>query len=86
MATKPLPEGYDPELEKAQKGYEKYESEQKDAQKKIDSEDEAMRQRVRTIKEKVKNVLPFKKGGSVSSASKRADGCAIRGKTRGTMR
>lgn len=25
---------------------------------------------------------PFKKGGSVSSASKRADGCAIRGKTR----
>ena len=86
MATKPLPEGYDPELEKAQKGYEKYESEQKDAQKKIDSEDEAMRQRVRTIKEKVKKVLPFKKGGSVSSASKRADGCAIRGKTKGTMR
>ena len=26
--------------------------------------------------------LGFKKGGSVSSASKRADGCAIRGKTR----
>jgi hypothetical protein len=25
---------------------------------------------------------PFKAGGSVSSASKRADGCAIRGKTR----
>jgi len=25
------------------------------------------------------------KGGSVSSASKRADGCAIRGKTKGTM-
>jgi hypothetical protein len=24
----------------------------------------------------------FKKGGSVSSASKRADGCAVRGKTR----
>jgi hypothetical protein len=27
----------------------------------------------------------FKKGGSVSSASKRADGCAVRGKTRGKM-
>lgn len=27
----------------------------------------------------------FKKGGSVSSASKRADGCAIRGKTRGKV-
>lgn len=25
----------------------------------------------------------FKKGGSVGSASKRADGCAVRGKTRG---
>jgi hypothetical protein len=27
----------------------------------------------------------FKRGGSVSSASSRADGCAQRGKTRGTM-
>ena len=27
----------------------------------------------------------FKKGGSVSSASKRADGCAVRGKTKGRM-
>lgn len=28
----------------------------------------------------------MKKGGKVSSASKRGDGCAIRGKTKGTMR
>lgn len=28
----------------------------------------------------------MKRGGSVSSASKRADGCAQRGKTRGKMR
>jgi len=27
----------------------------------------------------------LKKGGSVSSASKRADGCAVRGKTRGKI-
>ena len=27
----------------------------------------------------------YKKGGKVSSASKRADGCAIRGKTRGKV-
>lgn len=27
----------------------------------------------------------FKKGGSVSSASKRADGCAVKGKTRGKV-
>lgn len=33
------------------------------------------------------NATPVKKakGGSVSSASKRADGCAVRGKTRGRM-
>ena len=29
------------------------------------------------------NQAPYKKRGSVSSASKRADGCALRGKTRG---
>ena len=27
----------------------------------------------------------YKKGGSVSSASSRADGCAVKGKTKGTM-
>jgi hypothetical protein len=27
----------------------------------------------------------YKKGGSVSSASKRADGCAVKGKTKGRM-
>ena len=27
----------------------------------------------------------YKKGGKVSSASKRADGCAVKGKTRGRM-
>ena len=31
------------------------------------------------------DIPTFRKGGSVSSASKRADGCAIRGKTRGKM-
>lgn len=33
----------------------------------------------------VKFKTSFKKGGSVSSASKRADGCAIKGKTKGKM-
>jgi hypothetical protein len=28
---------------------------------------------------------PFKNGGKVSSASKRADGCAIKGKTKGRI-
>jgi hypothetical protein len=31
---------------------------------------------------KVSNYSGYKKGGSVSSASKRADGCAVRGKTK----
>jgi hypothetical protein len=31
----------------------------------------------------IKDKLGFKKGGSVSSASSRADGCAVKGKTRG---
>ena len=30
-------------------------------------------------------VRPYKKGGSVSSASKRADGCATKGKTKGRI-
>ena len=36
-------------------------------------------------KTRLKEQGSFKKGGKVSSASKRADGCAIRGKTRGKM-
>ena len=36
-------------------------------------------------RESVRKALGFKKGGSVSSASKRADGCATKGKTRGRM-
>ena len=35
--------------------------------------------------QKVKKSLGFKSGGKVSSASKRADGCAQRGKTKGKM-
>ena len=33
--------------------------------------------------ERVKRQTMFKRGGSVSSASKRADGCATKGKTKG---
>jgi hypothetical protein len=32
-----------------------------------------------------KQGVPMKKGGSVSSASSRADGCCVKGKTRGKM-
>ena len=38
------------------------------------------------VKPMVRPTVPaMKKGGSVSSASKRADGCAVKGKTKGKM-
>ena len=86
MATKPMQDDegrvMDAETLKTQKGYESYEKEQLDAQRKLDEKDKRMIEGARKIKEKIKSVMPFKKGGSVSSASKRADGCAIRGKTK----
>ena len=90
MATKPLQmddEGrvMDEETRKNQKAYEAYEREQSDAQRKLEERDKRMIEGARKVKEKIKSVLPFKHGGKVSSASKRADGCAIRGKTKGKM-
>lgn len=32
-----------------------------------------------------KSFIDYKKGGNVSSASKRADGCCVKGKTKGKM-
>jgi hypothetical protein len=72
----------DSETRKNQQGYENYEREQSDAQRERMAKDERMIEKARKVKEKIKSVMPFKKGGSVSSASKRADGIAIRGKTR----
>ena len=141
MATKPLQvddEGrvMDEQTRKNQKAYEAYEREQSDAQRRLEERDKSMIENARKLKEKVKSILPFKKGGvaktvtkemeydyktgkksfagttqqrdahaekegkrvakdlaydkamgmkhggKVSSASKRADGIAIRGKTR----
>jgi hypothetical protein len=75
----------DAQTRKNQQGYENYEREQSDAQREREAKDERMIEKARKVKEKIKSVLPFKKGGSVSSASKRADGCAQRGKTKGRM-
>ena len=72
----------DEETRKTQKGYESYEREQSDAQRRLEERDKRMMEGARKVKEKVKSVLPFKKGGSASS---RADGCAQRGKTKGRM-
>jgi hypothetical protein len=75
----------DAQTRKNQQGYENYEREQSDAQRERNAKDERMIEKARKVKEKIKSVLPFKKGGMVSSASKRADGCAIKGKTKGRM-
>ena len=45
----------------------------------------AYRGAVGNIKRGLKSLVGMKTGGSVGSASKRADGCAQRGKTRGKM-
>jgi hypothetical protein len=75
----------DVQTRKNQQGFDNYEREQSDAQRRREAKDELVMEKARKVKEKIKSVLPFKKGGSVSSASKRADGCAIKGKTRGKM-
>jgi hypothetical protein len=88
MATKSMQDDegnvVDAQTRKNQQGYENYEREQSDAQRRREAKDELVMEKdfINKLKEKVKRVVPFKKGGSVSSASKRADGCAIRGKTK----
>lgn len=90
-----LPEGYDPELAKANRGAAMYELEKQVAQRKLDIEDQKakakgealMKLGLGLLKPK-KDEEPVKKakGGMVrSSASKRADGIATKGKTKGRM-
>ena len=59
-------------------------------QAKQEAADEKMREKAgKAYEESLTSTKPAPikkaKGGSVSSASKRADGCAMRGKTRGKM-
>ena len=88
-----LPEGYDPELDKANKGFAALEKEQAAAQAKLDAQDQKAKDKAKALMDfagsifskKDENPVKKAKGGSVSSASKRADGCAQRGKTKGRM-
>lgn len=75
----------DTETQKTQKGYANYEKEQQENQRKLDSRDAKVTETVKSGVEKIRGVLGLKKGGSVSSASKRADGCAVKGKTKGKI-
>jgi CRISPR/Cas system-associated protein Cas7 (RAMP superfamily) len=87
-----LPEGYDPELDKANKGYNALEKEKLMKQRELDAQDQRAKDKAKALMDFGANLLKPKKGdkepvkkamgGKVSSASKRADGCAIRGKTK----
>ena len=88
-----LPEGYDPELAKANKGYNAVEKEKLIKQRELDMQDQAAKDKALGLMKFGAGILnrsgkkeeePVKKasGGSVKSASARADGIAIRGKTR----
>ena len=57
----------------------------KDAQEQITNPNPRARYGSKTPGKIDDNLMPFKKGGKVSSASKRADGIASKGKTRGRM-
>ena len=39
----------------------------------------------RSVSDRIRSAMGMKSGGSVGSASRRADGCATKGKTKGTM-
>ena len=69
-----------------QKGYANYEAENAKKQKEMEAKDAKFTDTIKSGVKKVKGMLGLKSGGSVSSASKRADGCAIRGKTRGQLK
>ena len=49
-----------------------------------DAQDQAMQPKIDAAYQ-AERTTPYKSGGSVGSASKRADGCAERGKTKGRM-
>jgi len=61
-------------------------AEEKAAAREREARDAEMDRKMREAREKAKNKPLFKKGGAVkSSASRRADGIAKKGKTRGKM-
>jgi hypothetical protein len=69
-----------------QKGYENYEAENAKKQKEMEAKDAKFTNTIKSGVKKVRGMLGLKSGGSVSSASKRADGCCVKGKTRGQLK
>jgi hypothetical protein len=67
-----------------QKGYANYEADLKKRQEEMKAKDKEPNTKEKMLDNMSKGLkmLGMKSGGKVSSASARADGCAIRGKTR----
>ena len=67
-----------------QKGYANYEADLKKRQEEMKAKDKepSTKDKQLDLMSKGLKMLGMKSGGSVKSASARADGCAIRGKTR----
>ena len=63
-----------------QEAFDKYEAKKAAAEKKAKEERDESRSKSMTMDE-----MKMKSGGKVSSASTRADGCAIKGKTKGKI-
>jgi hypothetical protein len=74
----------DPVTTETQKGYANYEADLKKRQEEMKARDKgpSTKDKMLDTMSKGLKMLGMKSGGKVSSASKRADGCAIRGKTR----
>ena len=70
-----------------QKGYANYEADLKrqSEMEKANEKESRSKDRYMNLMKSGLKMIGMKKGGSVSSASKRADGCAVRGKTKGRM-
>jgi hypothetical protein len=75
----------DVETEKSQKGYANYEADNAKKQREMEAKDAKVKETVKQGVEKIRGMFGMKKGGKVSSASKRADGCCVKGKTKGRM-
>lgn len=75
----------DVETQKNQQGSANYEVENAKKQKEMEAKDAKFTDTIKSGVKKVRGMLGLKSGGSVSSASKRADGVAVKGKTRGKM-
>jgi hypothetical protein len=69
----------DTETQKTQKGYANYEADNAKKQKEMETKDAKFKETIKSGVEKIRGVMGMKKGGTASS---RADGCCIRGKTR----